>query len=367
QLPGTQSWVQITDQLRTSQAALGVDLATLPQATGIFNLVACIAIALVSILLVLGVKESARFNNAAVAIKLFVVMAFILAGGYFLLRNPAIASENWSPFIAENTGTWGVYGWSGVMRASGVIFFAYIGFDAVSTAAEEARDPQRDMPRAMMWSLGVTSVIYIVVTLVLTGLVPWTQHGTADPLAQAFTERGYDWAAGVISFGAVVAMASVLLVFQMGQPRIFYSMARDGLLPKWAARVHPRYLTPVTTTILTGVFVAFFSAFANINEVIELTNIGTLFAFVLVAIGVMVLRIREPERHRPFRTPAIWFVAPAAVVSCTYLMLQLPWITWERFIIWLVAGLVIYLVYGYRRSRLGRGEPAPETELPAAH
>jgi APA family basic amino acid/polyamine antiporter len=162
-------------------------------------------------------------------------------------------------------------------------------------------------------------------------------------------------------------MASVLLVFQMGQPRIFYSMARDGLLPKWAARIHPRYLTPVTTTILTGVFVAFFSAFANINEVIELTNIGTLFAFVLVAIGVMVLRIREPERHRPFRTPAIWFVAPAAVVSCTYLMLQLPWITWERFIIWLVVGLVIYLVYGYRRSRLGRGEPGPETELPAAH
>ena len=329
---------------------------TAPEIMGvqvIFNLPAVLIVALITWVLVIGIRESAWANSAMVVLKLAILLFFVAIGAFW------VRPENWTPFAPN--------GWGGITSGAALIFFAYIGFDAVSTAAEEARDPQRDMPRAMMWSLGVTSVIYIVVTLVLTGLVPWTQHGTADPLAQAFTERGYDWAAGVISFGAVVAMASVLLVFQMGQPRIFYSMARDGLLPKWAARVHPRYLTPVTTTILTGVFVAFFSAFANINEVIELTNIGTLFAFVLVAIGVMVLRIREPERHRPFRTPAIWFVAPAAVVSCTYLMLQLPWITWERFIIWLVAGLVIYLVYGYRRSRLGRGEPAPETELPAAH
>jgi APA family basic amino acid/polyamine antiporter len=329
---------------------------TAPEIMGvqvIFNLPAVLIVALITWVLVIGIRESAWANSAMVVLKLAILLFFVAIGAFW------VRPENWTPFAPN--------GWGGITSGAALIFFAYIGFDAVSTAAEEARDPQRDMPRAMMWSLGVTSVIYIVVTLVLTGLVPWTQHGTADPLAQAFTERGYDWAAGVISFGAVVAMASVLLVFQMGQPRIFYSMARDGLLPKWAARIHPRYLTPVTTTILTGVFVAFFSAFANINEVIELTNIGTLFAFVLVAIGVMVLRIREPERHRPFRTPAIWFVAPAAVVSCTYLMLQLPWITWERFIIWLVVGLVIYLVYGYRRSRLGRGEPGPETELPAAH
>jgi APA family basic amino acid/polyamine antiporter len=303
--------------------------------------------------LVIGIRESAWANTAMVVLKMGILLFFVVIGAFW------VRPENWTPFAPN--------GWQGITSGAALIFFAYIGFDAVSTAAEEARNPQRDMPRAMMWSLGITSVIYVVVTLVMTGLVPWTQHGTADPLAQAFSERGYDWAAGVISFGAVVAMASVLLVFQLGQPRIFYSMARDGLLPRWAARIHPRYLTPVTTTILTGVFVAFFSAFANINEVIELTNIGTLFAFVLVAVGVLVLRIREPDRHRPFRTPFVWFVAPAAVVSCGFLMFQLPWITWERFLIWLVVGLVIYLLYGYRRSRLGRGEPEAAAELPVGH
>jgi len=247
---------------------------------------------------------------------------------------------------------------SRVFSGAALIFFAYIGFDAVSTAAEEARDPQRDMPRAMILSLAVTSVIYIVVTLVMTGLVPWNSHGSADPLAAAFTERGYDWAAGIISFGAVIAMASVLLVFQMGQPRIFYSMARDGLLPPFAARLHPKYRTPHVTTLLTGAFVAFFAAFANINEVIELTNIGTLFAFVLVAVGVMALRLRDPGRHRPFRTPAIWLVAPAAVLSCGFLMYQLPRVTWIRFGIWLAIGLVIYFLYGYHKSVLGRAETA---------
>jgi APA family basic amino acid/polyamine antiporter len=193
-------------------------------------------------------------------------------------------------------------------------------------------------------------VIYIIVTLVMTGLIPWTQHGTADPLASAFQSRGYNWAAGIISFGAVVSLASVLLVFQMGQPRIFYAMARDGLLPKWAAKIHPKYRTPHITTIMTGVFVAFFAAFANINEVIELTNIGTLFAFVLVAIGVLILRVRDPERHRPFRAPVIWFVAPAAVLSCGFLMYKLPMVTWIRFGIWLAIGLVIYFLYGVRNS-----------------
>jgi APA family basic amino acid/polyamine antiporter len=267
------------------------------------------------------------------------ILLFVIAMGAFWVR-----PENWTPFAPN--------GWAGISAGAALIFFAYIGFDAVSTAAEEAKNPQKDMPRAMIASLLVTSLIYIVVTLVLTGLVPWDQHGTADPLASAFGNRGYHWAAGIISFGAVVSMASVLLVFQLGQPRIFFSMARDGLLPQWAAKLHPRYRTPHVTTILTGAFVAFFAAFANINEVIELTNIGTLFAFVLVAAGVMALRLREPERHRPFRTPAIWFVAPAAIVSCGYLMLQLPRVTWERFILWLAVGLVLYFVYGYRHSRL---------------
>ena len=306
----------------------------------IFNLPAVAIVALITWVLVIGIRESAWANAAMVVLKLLILGFFIVMGAFW------VRPENWVPFAPN--------GWEGIATGAALIFFAYIGFDAVSTAAEEAKNPQRDLPRAMIWSLIVTSVIYIVVTVVLTGILPWQQHGTADPLASAFQERGFDWAAGIISFGAVVSMASVLLVFQLGQPRIFFSMARDGLLPPWAARIHPKYRTPHVTTILTGVFVAFFAAFANINEVIELTNIGTLFAFVLVAIGVLILRRRDPGRPRPFRAPLIWFVAPGAVVSCTYLMLQLPGITWVRFAIWLAIGLVIYFLYGIRHSAMAR-------------
>jgi basic amino acid/polyamine antiporter, APA family len=304
----------------------------------IFNLPAVLIVALITWVLVIGIRESARANSIMVVLKLVILLFFVAVGAFW------VRPENWTPFAPN--------GWSGITAGAALIFFAYIGFDAVSTAAEEAENPQRDMPRAMIGALVVTSIIYVIVTLVMTGLIPWTQHGTADPLASAFVDRGYDWAAAIISIGAVVSMASVLLVFQLGQPRIFFSMARDGLLPGWAAKLHPKYRTPHVTTILTGVFVAFFAAFANINEVIELTNIGTLFAFVLVAIGVMVLRLREPDRHRPFRTPFVWFVAPAAVLSCFYLMIQLPGITWVRFAVWLAAGIVIYALYGYRKSRL---------------
>jgi APA family basic amino acid/polyamine antiporter len=342
-----EGWEQLqADPSATGGAALEAARAwtEAPQLFGfpvIFNLPAVLIVALITWVLVVGIRESAWANTVMVVLKL-AILAFVVGIGAFWVR-----PENWTPFAPN--------GWSGISAGAALIFFAYIGFDAVSTAAEEARNPQRDMPRAMMASLVVTSLIYIVVTLVLTGLVPWDQHGTADPLASAFAARGHHWAAGIISLGAVISMASVLLVFQLGQPRIFFSMARDGLLPRWAARLHPRYRTPHVTTILTGVFVAFFAAFANINEVIELTNIGTLFAFVLVAVGVMVLRIREPERHRPFRTPAVWVVAPAAILSCGYLMLELPRITWERFGLWMAAGLVIYALYGFRRSRLARG------------
>ena len=307
----------------------------------IVNVPAVAIVALITWVLVIGIRESAWANTVMVILKLAILLFFILIGAVW------VRPENWTPFMPN--------GWNGVFVGASLIFFAYIGFDAVSTAAEEAKNPQRDMPRAMMLSLLVTSVIYIVVTLVMTGLIPWQQHGNADPLASAFSQRGYDWAAGVISFGAIVSMASVLLVFQLGQPRIFFSMARDGLLPPFAAKLHPKYRTPHVTTILTGAFVAFFAAFANINEVIELTNIGTLFAFVLVAVGVMVLRIREPERHRPFRTPLIWFVAPAAVVSCGFLMYKLPALTWFRFGIWMGVGLLLYFIYGIRHSRLRDG------------
>jgi APA family basic amino acid/polyamine antiporter len=309
----------------------------------IFNMPAVLIVAAITWILVIGIRESAWANSLMVILKLVILLFFIAMGAMW------VRPENWTPFAPN--------GWEGITTGAAIIFFAYIGFDAVSTAAEEARAPQKDLPRAMILSLLITSVIYVVVTLVMTGLVPWDQHGTADPLAAAFTERGYNWAAGIISLGAVISMASVLLVFQLGQPRIFFSMARDGLLPQWAARVHPRYRTPHVTTILTGLFVAVFAAFANINEVIELTNIGTLFAFVLVAAGVLILRVRDPERERPFRAPAIWLVAPAAVVSCLFLMLQLPRITWIRFGLWLAAGLVIYTLYGYRKSRLRGSHP----------
>jgi APA family basic amino acid/polyamine antiporter len=332
-LDGAQAWT-------TAPHVLGIPV--------IFNLPAVLIVAFITWILVIGIRESAWANTAMVILKLAILGFFVLLGAFW------VEPDNWTPFAPN--------GWAGISAGAAIIFFAYIGFDAVSTAAEEAKQPQRDLPKAMIASLIVTSLIYVVVTLVMTGLVPWDQHANADPLASAFLQRGHDWAAAIISVGAVVSMASVLLVFQLGQPRIFFSMARDGLLPPWAAKVHPKYRTPHVTTIITGVFVAFFAAFANINEVIVLTNIGTLFAFVLVAIGIMILRVADPERPRPFRTPAVWVVAPAAVISCAYLMLQLPWLTWVRFAIWLALGLLFYFLYGYRHSRL-RAQPA-EAEVP---
>jgi APA family basic amino acid/polyamine antiporter len=233
----------------------------------------------------------------------------------------------------------------------------------VSTAAEEARDPKRDMPFGIIMSLVVCTVLYVLVSIVMTGMAPWNTLGTAEPMITAL-----EFASGnarliavsqfIVALGAVVAMTSVLLVFQLGQPRIFFSMARDGLLPPWAARVHPRFRTPHVTTILTGVFVAVFSAFVNINEAVELTNIGTLFAFVLVSVGVLVLRYREPERERPFRVPGAPVTPLISAFACVFLMVQLPWITWVRFVVWLAIGAVIYFSYGYRRSRLRQPEGA---------
>lgn len=316
-------------------------MAHAPRVLGVpivFDLPAILIVAFITWLLVRGISESSRFNTAMVILKLGVVALFVGVGAFY--TQPA----NWVPFAPN--------GFGGISSAAAIIFFAYIGFDAVSTAAEEARDPQRNMPIAIIASLVVCTIVYIAVALVLTGMVRWDQfQNVADPLAKAFADRGLNWMAGWISVGAVVATTSVLLVFQLGQPRILFSMARDGLLPGWAAAVHPRYRTPHITTILTGVAVALFAAVSNINEVVELCNIGTLFAFVLVAVGVIVLRRVDPERPRPFRTPLYPWVPLGAIGSCLWLMAELPRITWIRFIVWLVVGLVIYLLYGYRRSR----------------
>jgi len=322
--------------VRNAQAVL-----TAPHVGGIpilFNLPAFLVVMGVTWVLVRGVRESAGFNTAMVVLKL-VIIAFFLGVGVFYVK-----PENWTPFAPN--------GFAGISSAAAIIFFAYIGFDAVSTAAEETRDPQRNMPIGMIGSLIVCTIIYMAVAIVLTGLTPWNQLGTAEPLATAFSTLGMNWTAGIISAGAVFATTSVLIVFQMGQPRIFFSMARDGLLPQWAAKVHPKYQTPYITTILTGLFVGLLAGLANIDEIVELTNIGTLFAFVLVALGVLVLRRTNPDAPRPFRTPFVPVVPILAILSCGYLMAELPWPTWERFFIWLALGLVVYFAYGYHHSKL---------------
>ena len=304
----------------------------------LFNLPAFLVVAGVTWILVLGIRESAVFNTTLVVLKLAIIGFFLVLGALY------VKPENWSPFAPN--------GWAGISSAAAIIFFAYIGFDAVSTAAEEARNPQRDMPIGILVSLGICTILYIAVAIVLTGLAPWKQLNVADPLAAVFPALGLNWVAGVISVGALLATTSVLIPFQVGQPRIFFSMARDGLLPPWAAKVHPRYRTPHLTTILTGVCVASFAAVTNLNEMVELTNIGTLFAFILVALGVVVLRRTHPNQRRPFRAPWVPWVPLGAVVCCGYLIFQLPRVTWIRFGLWMAIGLVIYFCYGQHRSRL---------------
>jgi APA family basic amino acid/polyamine antiporter len=273
-----------------------------------------------------------------VALKLAVIAVFVGVGMFYV--KPA----NWHPFAPN--------GFRGISSAAGTIFFAYIGFDAVSTAAEETRNPQRNLPIGMIASLIVCTIIYVAVALVLTGMLPWKQFASvADPLAEAFKGRGMNWMAALISFGAVFATTSVLLVFQLGQPRIFFSMARDGLLPGWAARVHPRFRTPHIPTIITGVCVAGTAAVANIDEMADVCSIGTLFAFVLVAAGIIVLRRTAPRHPRPFRTPWVPWVPLAAILTCGYLMWELPPAAWRRFLGWMAIGLVIYFSYSRYHAR----------------
>lgn len=332
-------WYLVTDYRTTLQTPGLIDKA--PHLLGVpivFNLFAVLIVAAITWILVIGIKESARFNSIMVVIKLAILLFFIGIGVFFI--KPA----NWTPFAPN--------GWKGIQTGAAIVFFAYIGFDAVSTAAEETKNPSRTLPIGMIASLLISTVLYIAVALVLTGLVPYTKLATAEPLSLALHIIHLDWAAGIVAFGAVIATTAVLLVFQLGQPRIFFSMSRDGLLPPSFSKVHPKYRTPHVTTILTGVFVAFFAAIANISEAAELTNIGTLFAFVLVCAGVLVLRVKEPDAKRGFRTPLVPFVPIMGILFCIYLMLGLPEITWLRFVIWLAIGLVIYFMYGRWHSKL---------------
>jgi APA family basic amino acid/polyamine antiporter len=321
----------------------------------VLNVPAMLIVGFITFLLVLGIKESANFNNVIVAVKLTVLLTFIAVGVAYINRN------NWHPFIPPSLGP-GKFGWDGVVRGAGVIFFAYIGFDAVSTAAQEAKNPQRDMPIGMLVSLCICTVLYIVVSLVLTGVVNYTQLNDPAPIAVAINALGpkLAWLRVLVKIGAIAGLSSVILVMLLGQPRIFYTMSKDGLLPPVFSAVHPKFRTPWIAQILTGAIAMLIAGLFPIGLLGELVSIGTLLAFAIVCAGVFVLRFTDPEIHRPFRTPAFWLVAPLGILSCGYLMYKLPPDTWARLLVWMAIGFVIYFTYGCRHSKL-QAPAAPTT------
>lgn len=327
---------------------VGISPEQLRLARALFNFPAFLIVSLLTALLVKGIRESSVFNSFIVALKVAVILVVIGTGAAFL--NPS----NWVPFVPPNSGKFGEFGWSGIMRGAAVVFFAYIGFDAVSTAAQESRNPSRDMPIGILGSLIVCSVLYVLVALVITGIVPYTRLNVADPVAVAVDATGIHWLAMLVKMGAIAGLTSVILVLLLGQPRILFSMARDGLLPAFFARIHPRFGTPANTTIVTGALVAAASALFPIGLLGELVSIGTLAAFIVVCSAVLVLRYRQPNLSRPFRTPWVPWVPLLGIGCCLYLVLSLPFEAWFRLLVWLVIGFVIYFCYGVRHSRLER-------------
>ena len=341
-------WVAKPELLNQIEAA-GIDPATLTHVTAAFNVPAVIIVFVITVLLVVGIRESALFNNVIVIIKLLVILAVVGVGACYINK------ANWQPnFIPENTGKWGEFGWSGVLRAAGVIFFAYIGFDAVSTAAQEAKRPQRDMPIGILGSLAICTVLYIAVSLVLTGIISYTKLDGPAPIATAVDSLGPSvaWLRPIVKIGALAGLSSVILVMMLGQPRIFYTMSKDGLLPPVFSTVHPRFRTPWIAQILTGVFAMLMAALFPIGLLGELVSIGTLLAFAIVCAGVFVLRFTDPNIPRPFRTPVFWLTAPLGVAFCLFLMAGLPVDTWLRLFIWMAIGFVIYFGYSRRHSKL---------------
>lgn len=317
----------------------------------IINLPAALITLLVTAILVTGIKESARFNAVIVFVKIVVVLAFIAFAASFVDR------ANWQPFIPENEGAFGKFGWSGILQGATMVFFAYIGFDAVSTAAQETKNPQRDLPIGILGSLAVCTVLYILVSSILTGVVPYTELNVPHPISVGIARTGIGWLTTAVEIGAIAGLTSVMLVMLMGQPRIFFSMAQDGLFPKVATKIHPRFGTPYITTILTGVVCAVAGGVLPIEVLAELTSIGTLFAFVLVCLGVMILRIRRPDMKRSFRVPYGPYVVPIlGALTSLLLMYSATTHTILRLLLWLSLGLVFYYFYGRKHSKLRRSE-----------
>ncbi|HMO01894.1 MAG TPA: amino acid permease [Oligoflexia bacterium] len=340
------SWLPLNSQLIASFNSQGIELDSLPQITAIINLPAVLIILLISTLLYVGIKESARFNNLMVFVKVSIILLFVLIGWKFVNYN------NLTPFIPENTGNFGEFGWSGVLRAAGVIFFAYIGFDSVSTLAQEAKNPQRDMPIGILGSLAICTLLYIAVTFVLTGIVHYSELGVAEPIAKAIDSLGgsLSWLSFLIKIGAIAGLSSVILVLILGQTRVFYSMARDGLLPQVFSKISQRYGTPTLATVVTGTVAAILAGTLPIGILGELVSIGTLLAFVIVCFAILVLRKTQPHLHRPFKTPLVPLVPILGILISGAQMAALPLDTWLRLAIWMAIGGVIYIFYGYKRA-----------------
>jgi APA family basic amino acid/polyamine antiporter len=318
---------------------------------GLFNLPAVIACLAITALLVIGIRESARVNTTIVIIKIAVLALFVIVGAQY------VNTANLHPFIPPNTGEFGSFGWSGILRGAGIIFFAYIGFDAVSTASQEAKNPGRDIPIGILVSLAICTVIYIAVGLVMTGLVPYTSLNVASPIAVAVQATGVNWLPPLINIGAICGLTSVILVNLLAQSRIFYSMSRDGLLPPAFAKLHPRFRTPHVTTAITGLVVAIASGLFPIGVLSQLVSMGTLLAFAIVCTGVLILRKIEPDTLRPFKTPGMPWVPILGTLICFYLMSGLPLATWIRLFVWLAIGLTIYFTYGRFRAAALRNQP----------